>query len=99
MLVSGGAGVTECKILSPEPDSLVCFRKEQRATVPGETTFRLQSNRVLRAKRGRNNASPAHAGLAFTTGKSRAGFARHREMEGFFFPLKQRGGCKQELNP
>ena len=80
-------GGSHCKSLSLVPESLVYFRKLQRATYPGEKQrfshlLDLNSNRVLKVERGRNNASPSPRSVGVEHGKkSQAGFAGHREME------------------
>lgn len=63
-----------CKGLSLVPESLVYFRKLQHAAFPGEKKrfshlLHLNSNRVLKVKRGRNNASPSPRRAGIEHGK------------------------------
>lgn len=72
MLLSKGG--SHCKSVSLVPESLVSFRKLQRATFPREEQrfshlLDLNSNRVLKVKRGRNNASPSPRSAGVEHGK------------------------------
>lgn len=62
--MNAARGRSHCKSLSLVPERLVYFRKIQHAAFPGKKQrfshlFHLNSNGVMKAKRGRTSASPS----------------------------------------